>query len=117
VDDDLQKLYQIRMPNGSAACIGMDYSSLAADGSTVYPLSGYLYDAVQLMVNGIVGYARATTLRSDGSWYIPDTIDGGDLSDWITLHSKFNGTSGYVELSKGLSSVSRNCLLLRAKPE
>jgi Receptor family ligand binding region len=105
-DSGVQKLYQVQIANGSTVCIGMDYSSLAADGSSIPPIVGYLYDAVYLTVTGTIDYCRATFVNPDGSWYIPDTIDGGALSYWFATRTNFTGLTGYVDLSTGIPSVS-----------
>ena len=107
-DSGVQKLYDVQVgTNGNVGCIGLDYLSLAADGSTLNPRTGYIYDAVYMAVLGIVEYCKSNFLRGDGSgdWYIPPKISGAALTYYMTKNVVFNGTTGLVQLSTGIPAV------------
>jgi ABC-type branched-subunit amino acid transport system substrate-binding protein len=106
-DSGVQKLYQFYKADGSFVCEGMtNYSTLAADGTNVSPLAAYLYDSIELLVQGIVDYCRATFIDSDGSWYIPYNIDGKAVVASIVARTSFEGKSGLVKLATGIQAVS-----------
>jgi Receptor family ligand binding region len=104
-DSGLQKIYHVPLSDGTLGCAGMNYSTFAADGSNLSPYAGYMYDAIYLMVMGIIEYSRRAHTNPDGSWYIPTKINGGQLSDALVQYTAFNGTTGLVELSFGISQV------------
>jgi Receptor family ligand binding region len=113
IDDAHHNIFQIKLNNGTGACLGMDYSLIGLDGTLVTPLAAYMYDAVHLMAQGIVDYCINHYVGADGNWFVPDSIPGDLLSKWLIANTEISGVTGPIKLSSGVIAV-RTTVLLRA---
>jgi hypothetical protein len=104
-DDAGTPMYKVSF-GGKVTCEGRNYTEYYRRYQDVSPLASNLADAMRLMVLGIVDYCKTKFRNPDGTWYIPDTINGADLAASIASRIQFNGTTGYVKLSTGLPEVS-----------
>eukprot|EP01036_Dinobryon_divergens_P034899 gene34899-45165_t len=95
-DDNKEYLYMDRLDGRSSSplsCVGVDFSSMAKDGSDISNLAMYAYDATYAMARAIhvVMYDRRAT-----------DITGEMIMSALIQNVSFTGVTGEISFSKGM---------------
>jgi hypothetical protein len=101
------QLYQSVNTSGHTVCTGLNFSTFRSDGWDIPHLAAYAYDATLAMGYAVVNYSAAVTGHSLGekSFYIPDDLDGVQLTNYMLNNLSFDGATGPVKFSSGRNHI------------